>query len=238
MKHFLGFAIFLFLIPCFAEKTLIVGIPFSIGRNQALTEFHNLVEASLKDAGFKMVLKPIAVKTTYEMLLAGDVDAISYDDLSNRQERDKVISTSFPISSTAAYPFYRKDNPVSLSQLKKFKGAVSLNNQLVKIEATKQHLKFKGASNPYHCIQMLVDKEINYCLIIKEVGLSAVNSNPLAKDTIVMGSEKFINIPVHFSMKKSLAAEMPKIEASLKKHLQGDLSKYPLIKDNLFKDFK
>lgn len=215
---------------------MVIGIPYRIDRNAALQQYHDLLKGALHDAGFNMSIKPVAIKTTQEMLVSGEVDGVSYDDLSDKRGRDKIVTTSFPISKTKAVIFYSKKISINPSKLESYRGTIPHNNKIILKEAEKKGLKFSEATSPYHCVEMVLEKAADYCIAIKEVGLSAVEASPEAKENIIVGENHFLDIPVYVSFRKAFKKDLPAIESALRKHLKGDLSKYPLIKNNLNTD--
>ncbi|XGC79962.1 hypothetical protein ACES2L_11545 [Bdellovibrio bacteriovorus] len=223
-------------LVCQAQPEMTMGYPYKFDRNKALLEYAHLYKSAFHDAGYKLVPKPVATKSTYEMLIAGEVDSIAYDDLAETAGRENVVSTSFPIARTQAHVFHARRNPVDTKKLGQHRGALLYNNRLVVQYAKKMNLKFKEASSPYHCIQMVLDKVADYCIALKEVGMSSVEAIPDAQRNIIMNEKPILEIPVYVSFRKSFRKELPKIEAALKKHLSGNLSQYPLIKENLNKD--
>ncbi|MDG0817728.1 substrate-binding periplasmic protein [Bdellovibrio svalbardensis] len=240
MKIILG--LFLLFSPVLAQSEntpLTMGMPFRYSRNPALNEYLSLMTASLKDAGFDVVIKTFETKRTYDLVIDGDVDAIPYDDLASTENRDKVVTMSFPILKTYARIFYRADNKsFDPKNLKKLKGALARNNVLIDQEAKKKSLKFVTANSPFHGIKLLLDHEVDYFLAIEEVGLGAINSTPEAKSEIKMSEVPFAEVPIYVTLQKSFKKDLPKIEAAFKKNLQGNLTKYPLIQSHLNKEAK
>ncbi|MGE5086626.1 MAG: substrate-binding periplasmic protein [Bacillota bacterium] len=193
-------------------------------------QYHEFMSAALKDAGFKVEWITIPTKNTFDMLVDGDVDAIPYDDKADDNNRDKVISTSFPIICTEAKVFYRKDlKDFSMQTLAKFHAAIPQNNLKIRNEADKRHLPYTLASNPYHCIQMLLSRHADYCLAVDEVGISTVKSIEKADQKIKVLNETFLKTPLYMSFAQKYQKDMPRIEATLKAHLKGNLNAYPLV---------
>lgn len=231
-------AAILFLLPfiCQAQPEMTMGYPYKFDRNKALLEYSLLYKNAFHEAGYKLVPKPVAIKSSFEMLVDGEVDSIAYDDLAEGPGRENIISTSFPVARTQAHIFYARRNPIEESKLKEYRGVILHNNRVVLQYARKHKLKFSEANSPYQCIQMVLNKNADYCIGLKEVGMSSIEAIPDAQKNIVMIEKPILEIPIHVSLKKSYRNELPKIEAALKKHLTGNLSQYPLIKDNLNKD--
>ncbi|UOF01348.1 hypothetical protein [Bdellovibrio reynosensis] len=218
-----------------AQPEITMGYPYKFDRNKALLEYALLYKTAFKEAGYTLVPKPVAIKSSFEMLVSGEVDSIAYDDMAEGSGRENVISTSFPVATTQAHIFYTRRNPVDDSKLNLYRGVILHNNRRVVQFAKKQKLKFSEAHSPYQCIQMVLDKTADYCIALKEVGMSSVEAIPDAQKNIVMHMKPVLEIPVYVSLKKSYRSDLPKIEAALKKQLTGNLSQYPLIKDNLNK---
>ncbi|MEK2687737.1 transporter substrate-binding domain-containing protein [Bdellovibrio sp. GT3] len=219
-----------------SQKVINLGVPFKYNRNQALVEYHNLVISSFNDIGYKVETTLRTAQSSREILLSGRVDAVAYDDLSDTREVEKVVITSFPVAKTYASVFHLRSESLDIKNLKKYKGTISLNNSRILQMAKQRKLKFIQATNPFHCIQMLLEKKVKYCISIREVGLSVVNANPETKKKIAMLPEPFMETPVYVAMRKEFAKEMPKLEAALKKRLSGDLSAYPTIREVLNKN--
>ncbi|MFM6930374.1 MAG: substrate-binding periplasmic protein [Bdellovibrio sp.] len=220
----------------FADTVIKMGVPFKVARVEAIVQYNELVAAALKDAGFKMELTTIQTKNTLDMLIDGDVDAISYDDKGIHKHRDKVVSTSFPLIYTQAKVFYRKDlKDFSMQTLDKFHAAIPQNNLKIMNEADRRHIKYTLANNPYHCMLMLLSKHADYCLAVEEVGASALKSIDKANQKIKTMNEAFLETPLYLSFAKKYKKDLPQIEAALKARLKGDLSAYPLVMKNLNK---
>lgn len=231
------FFFFILVLVNFAQaesKSLSMGLPYHYTRNAAIVEYVKFVTDSLKDAEYDVAIKTFQSKRAYDLVLAKEVDAAAYDDLAIPEGRDKVVTLSFPISFSYARIFYRADNKkFDPKKLKTYKGALSQNNSLIDKEARAQSLKFISAGNPYHCIQLLLDKKVDYFIAIEEIAKSSIESTPEAKDQIKMSDDTFIKNPVYFTLNKIFQKDIPIIEAAFKKHLQGDLSNYPIIKKHL-----
>lgn len=219
-----------------AETVLKFGSPYKVTRIAAIMQYHEFMAAALKDAGFKMELVLIPTKTTIEMLCDGDVDAISYDDKGSSDKRDNIISTSFPIVYTTAKVFYRADlKGFSEKTMGHFHAAIPQNNLSIKKEADRRNLKYSPATNPYHCIQMILDKQVDYCIAVNEVASSAIKSFDKADQKIRTLKEDFLETPIYMSFQKKYKNDLPKIEQALKARLKGDLSAYPLVAEHLNK---
>jgi hypothetical protein len=214
-------------------KEVSMGIPYKFTRNKALVEYHELLRLAFSDIGYKVVITPVAIKSSHEMLAAGTVDTVAYDDLGDQSGRETIVTTSFPIVVTVGTVFYSKIRPVQDSNLAKYRGAISKNNSAIIHEAKKRKLKFIQTANPFHCIQTVVEKKADYCITIREVGKSTINSNPDAKGTMLPLEPPFVKVPVYVSMKKKYEKDLPKLEAALKERLRGDLSKYPNLRSVL-----
>lgn len=214
-------------------KEVSMGVPYKFNRNQALVEYHELLTQAFSDIGYKVILTPISIQNSHEMLISGTVDSVSYDDLSEPSGRENIITTSFPVAITVGTIFYSKVRPITLNTIHRYRGAISKNNSVIIVEAKKRHFKFVQTSNPFHCIQTVVEKKSDYCITIHEVGLSALNAIPEAKGRIIYLKEPFVKAPVHISLQKKYEKDMPKLEAALKVRLHGDLSKYPTIRSAL-----
>ncbi len=207
-----------------------MGIPYKFSRNKALVEYHELLSEAFADIGYKIVLTTVPIQSTHEMLTSGVVDTVAYDDLGDQSGREKIVTTSFPVALTVATVFYSKIRPVNESKLNKYRGAISKNNTLIIREATKRKLKFVQTASPFQCVQTVIEKKADYCITIREVGKSTINSSPDAKGTFQSFDKPFIDVPVYVSMKKKYEKDLPKLEAALKHRLHGDLSKYPNVR--------
>ncbi|UYL09354.1 hypothetical protein B9G69_002055 [Bdellovibrio sp. SKB1291214] len=214
-------------------KEVSMGIPYKFTRNQALVEYHNLLTHAFSDIGYKVVLTRVAIQSSHEMLVSGTVDMVPYDDLADAKGRDQIVTTSFPVVLTVGTVFHSKIRPIKEIDLAKYRGAISKNNTAIIRDAEKRKLKFIQTANPFHCIQTVVEKKTDYCITIHEVGKSTVSSSPEARGLIVPVEKPFVQIPVHVSMNKKYAADLPKLEAALKERLRGDLSKYPTLRGAL-----
>ncbi|WP_413294574.1 hypothetical protein ACLSU7_05610 [Bdellovibrio sp. HCB185ZH] len=210
-----------------------MGIPYKFTRNKALVEYHDLLIQAFSDIGYKVVLTPIAIQSSHEMLTSGEVDTVAYDDLADEDGRDHIITTSFPVALTEGIVFYSKVRPIKEKNLSKYRGAISKNNAAIIREAKKRNLKFIQTASPFHCIQTVVEKKADYCITIKEVGKSSANANPESRGTLLSLEKPFVKVPVYVSMKKKYEKDLPKFETALKVRLRGDLSKYPNIRPAL-----
>nr|BFD64319.1 hypothetical protein BdHM001_30000 [Bdellovibrio sp. HM001]BFD68512.1 hypothetical protein HAGR004_35340 [Bdellovibrio sp. HAGR004] len=217
-------------------KPLVMGVPFQVKRVKAIMEFQDFISQALADAGYSVVIQNTPAQRPYELLIEGKLDAILYDDKSFSEQRDQTVSLSFPLMQTSGRAFYRgSDAKFREDQLKAVKGGISINNHALVLEATRRRLKFIHTTNPMQSVALLVDGKIDYFLAIREVGLSAIEAYPAAKGKVVMGKKDFLTLPLFLTFHKKLKPDLPRIEASVRKALAGDLSKYPLIRDNLNK---
>lgn len=217
-------------------KPLVIGLPFQGKRVKAVIEYQDFISHTLMSAGYQVVIQNTPGQRPYELLVKGDLDAITYDDLSLTQQRDQAVSLPFPIARTHGRIFYLSANPkFDELKLESFKGGVSLSNHALELEASRRKLKFIHTLSPLQSVAQLVDGKIDYFVAIEEVGLSAVESYPAAKNNVVMGKIDFLALPLYLTFHKRLKPDLPKIEASFRKALSGDLSKYPLISENLNK---
>lgn len=222
--------------PTFANMPLKVGVPFKVARIAAIVQYHDFMKTALKDAGFDMELVTIPTKTTIEMLADGDVDAISYDDKGDDKRRANIVSMSFPIIFTQAKIFYRLGlNNFSEKTLGHFHAAIPQNNLNIMREADRRHMKYSSANNPYHCIQMLLNKQADFCIAVDEVASSAIKSFEKADQKIKSLDNAFLENPIFMSFQKKYKKDLPKIEQAFKARLKGDLSAYPLVEKHLNK---
>ncbi|WP_413570304.1 substrate-binding periplasmic protein [Bdellovibrio sp. HCB117] len=224
------------------EKSLTLGIPYHVKRVTSIIEYQNFVQKALKDAGFEARIKVTSGKVPYEEMLSEEIDGILYDDLHIKKERKKTVSTSFPLINTRSRFFYLKENPkfkdknFSSSYLATLKGCVSSANKIIEEEALRQKLNFINSNSPLQSVTAVLEGKADYFIAIEEVGKSAVNSHPEAKNKIVFSEKVFKEVPLYLTFHKKHGKDMPKIERALVKHLRGDLRQYPQISDNLNKD--
>ncbi|WP_373999474.1 substrate-binding periplasmic protein [Bdellovibrio bacteriovorus] len=208
----------------------------------SIIEYQNFVQKALKDAGFETHIKVTSGKVPYEQMLSGEIDGILYDDLHIKKERKKTVSTSFPLINTRSRFFYLKDNPkfkdknFSNSHLAELKGCVSSANNIIEEEALRRKLNFINSSSPLQSLTAVLEGKADYFIAIEEVGKSAVNAHPEARNKIAFSEEVFKEIPLYLTFHKKHRKHMPKIESALIKNLRGDLRQYPQISDNLNKD--
>ncbi|MEK2646248.1 transporter substrate-binding domain-containing protein [Bdellovibrio sp. BCCA] len=225
---------FLFFITCvsFASTPLSIGFPFGFSRNEAINQYFLFLTDVLKDAGFEAVYKKMPGVLPYEALLKGEVDGIAYDDFALTKGREQTVTVSFPIVYIKVHVFYRVENKYfDEKNLKKYLGALGLNNSMIEKEAKRRKLKYVTSANPTQNVQLLLDKKIDYFLAVEEVGQSALSaSNPELAKKIRMSERVFMSFPLYFTLNKKFKKDLPAIEASFKKHLTGDLSKYPLLR--------
>ncbi|WP_413560694.1 hypothetical protein [Bdellovibrio sp. HCB209] len=216
-----------------APRILTMGVPYKFSRIQALVEYHELLSKSFEDIGYKVEFKPIPIQSSHEMLISGNVDSVSYDDLVDSSGREKIITTSFPIAITRGTVFFSKTRPVKEDALEKYRGSISKNNSILLNHASKKKLKFKQTATPYQCIQTVIEKQSDFCITVHEIGVTALKDIPNGKGTIVYAEKPFLKMPIHLSMTKKYESDMPKLEVALRKRLKGDLSTYPSIRDAL-----
>ena len=216
------------------ERLITMGLPYHHTRNAAIVEYIQFLTDSLNDADFKVRLETFQSKRPYDLLVNKQIDSIGYDDLAISEGRDHVITLPFPIVFTYARIFYRADNKdFDVKKLKDYRGALSQNNTVIDKAARARSLKYITAGTPFHCVQLLLDRKVDYFLALEEVGLSSIDSMSGAKGKILMSNEVFVETPTYFTFSTSLAKDEPKIEAAFRKRLQGDLSAYPLLKNHL-----
>ncbi|HWU42896.1 MAG TPA: hypothetical protein VN132_05635, partial [Bdellovibrio sp.] len=110
MKFFIFIFLCLLDVSVWARTSLTMGVPFRIRRIPAILEYQNFVSEVLKDAGFDVVVKDTPAKMPYDLLVQGEVDAITYDDKTLTYERKKAVTVSFPLIRAHVRIFYRKDN--------------------------------------------------------------------------------------------------------------------------------
>lgn len=218
-------------------KPLVMGLPFQVKRVRAILQYQDFINTTLADAGYKVTVHTSPGRLISQMLVGGELDAVTYDDKTWTEGRDKTVSVPFPIIRTRARIFYLADNQkFNEGMLKKFKGGFSTNNIALTKEAERRKLKYIDTTSPLQSVVDLLSGKIDYFVAIQEVGLSVVESHPEAKDKVVMGKTVFLEVPLYMTFAKKFEPDMPKIETAFRKALTGDLSKYPLIMENLNKE--
>lgn len=236
MKILVYLVLFFCVSSSLAQNTLTLGVAFGITRNQAILQYYQFLSDVLKEAGFKTELKKISGGIPYEALIRGEVDSIVYDDLALKSDREKVITVSFPLSFVGVHVFYLAENKkFNEKNLKKYRGAIVLNNSMVEKEAKDRRLKYLSTINPYQSAQLLIDRKVDYFLSVEQVGKSALAAIPDGNLKVQMSDTVFATFPIYFTMLKKYKKDLPRIEAAFKRRLEGDLSAYPLIKGALNK---
>ncbi|BEV69764.1 hypothetical protein Bb109J_c3184 [Bdellovibrio bacteriovorus] len=214
-----------------------MGLPFHVNRVKAIQQYQDFLTGTLAQAGFKVTVQTSQGRLISQMLVDGELDAIMYDDKSWTEGRNKTVSVSFPIIRTRARVFYLSDHKkFSEEKLKKFKGGFSTNNIVLNKEASRRKLKYINTSSPLQSVVDLLGGKIDYFVAIQEVGLSVVDSHPEAKGRVVMGKTVFHEVPVYLTFARKFEPDLSRIEEAFRKALTGDLSKYPLIMENLNKE--
>lgn len=218
-------------------KSLVMGVPFQVKRVKAIMEFQDFITQALAEAGFKVMIQNTPAQRPYELLVQGKLDLIIYDDKSFLEKRDQTVSLSFPVVHARGRVFYLSgSSKFNEDKLKDLKGGISINNHALVLEASRRKLKFIHAASPLQSVVQLVDGTIDYFVAIETVGLSAIEAYPIAKGKVVMAKKTFQELPLFLTFHKKLKPDIPRIEASVRKALAGDLSKYPLIIESLNKN--
>lgn len=242
MKRLLMVLIFLLASPCVhAQKKVAMGLPFHVNRIKAIAEYQRFLSEALKEAGFTLEIKVVRERLPYDLLVGGELDSIMYDDLGLRKDRQKTVSTSFPIIKTRSRYFHLKNNPQLLDRkykdktISSLRGCVIMANYLIEKEVRRRGFNFIHAGSQMQCINTILDGKADYFIAIEEVGRSALESTPGAKDKFTVSDTVFLEVPLYLTFHKKFQPDLPRIEASLKKKLTGDLSGFPLIATNLNK---
>ncbi|UXR64233.1 transporter substrate-binding domain-containing protein [Bdellovibrio bacteriovorus] len=218
-------------------KPLVMGLPFQVKRVRAIMEYQEFINRALADAGYGVVIQNTPAQRPYELLTQGKLDAIIYDDKSFTEQREQTVSLSFPLIRTHGRIFYLGKNlKFNEHKLKAFRGGISINNHALSLEANQQKLKYIHTVSPLQSVAQLVDGKIDYFIAIEEVGRSAIEAYPAARGKVSMGQVSFMTVPLYLTFHKKLKPDLPRIEAAFRKALTGDLSKYPLIMENLNKN--
>lgn len=224
-----------------AQKTVVMGLPFHVNRIKAIAEYQRFLSEALKDAGLSLQIKVVRERLPYDLMIAGDLDAIMYDDLGISKDRQKTVTTSFPIIKTRSRIFHLANNPnfadrkYKDKKISTLRGCVVMANYLIEKEVRRRGFSFIHAGSQMQCINTILDGKADYFIAIEEVGRSALDSIPGAKDKFVVSETVFLEIPVYLTFNKKFRDDLPRIEAALKKKLTGDLSAFPLIAVNLNK---
>ncbi|MFV8248941.1 hypothetical protein [Bdellovibrio bacteriovorus] len=223
--------------PLQSPKPVVMGLPFHVKRIKAIMQYQDFINQTMSSVGYKVSIRNTQGSPPNKMLTDGQIDAITYDDKTWTEQRDKTVSLSFPIIRTRGRIFFKGNNTrFDETKLAKFKGGISNNNMAFTEEATRRKLRFINTASPLQSVVDLMSGKIDYFVAIQEVGLSAVDSHPEGKSSIVMGKTVFLEVPLYLTFSRKFQSDLPRIESAFRKALTGDLSKYPLIIENLNKE--
>ncbi len=226
----------LIVLPHFAfsqPKSLVLAAPQGHERFPPVQEYLHFIEDVLKDAGYTAVFKTVPLKRSFEMALKEEVDGLLYDDHQIDPKTKSLISVSFPIVYGRSRIVWLKENKdFDENHLEKFKGAFLWNNTIAENEVKRRNLNCIPVGSIEQNIRLLLSARVDYVIALEGVarGLATLFH---AENKIRIGEQLFIKIPFYFTLSKKHKKDLPEIEASFRKHLKGDLAKYPTIKSLL-----
>lgn len=211
------------------KKNLILVAPPGVSRFPAVKEYLDFVSSALSDAGYTATFQTAPLKRAFELALKEEVDGVLYDDHRIDTKTNSLISVSFPI-------IYGRSRVVSLrsnkdfdeNHLEKYKGAYLLNNTIIENEIQRRKLNCKPIGSVEQNIQLLISARVDYIIALEGVarGLMTLFN---AERKIKISDQLFIKVPIYFTLSNKHKKDLPQIEAAFRKHLQGNLSKYPMI---------
>ena len=206
----------------------------------AYQEVIEFVSDILTDAGFKVKLVEVPRKRGAFAVDSGEFDALPIRGLDDAKDLPNLIVTSFPLGYTIFRVVSLSSHPkFSESKLQDFSGAIVLNNASLQAEAKRRQLKMNEVNASYpDLVKMLSSKRVEYIIMPEEFIDSILDQNTALKNLLRISKNTFVKTPLYFSMNKKHQALMPKIEKSLRKALQGDLSRYKYIRKSLNKNLE
>lgn len=189
----------------------------------------------LKDAGLDIKVVEVPRMRGALTVENGEYDALPIRGLEDAKSLPNVLITSFPIAFTNFRIVSMKTNKVfSEKDLKKFTGAVVLNNSSLQKEIGKRQLQVNEVNVGYpELVNMLVLKRVDYIVAPEELIASIQDSDKSLKTKLRIGSNVFVRIPLYFSINRKHRALLPDIEKIYRKILTGDTSRYKYIHDSL-----
>lgn len=217
-----------------------LSIPEEVATLQSVREYTQFLVDTLKDAKIDLLPKDVPQRRSRELVEKGQLDVIIYDDLiSGFKSREDLVHVSFPIAFSTANIFYSSSiRDFSFENLKNLKGAYTIGNLMIEDEAKRRGFNVTSMTNAIQGLQMIKNKRLDYFIALKSTGESVLQKDPTLKEFIKVSDKPFLKIPTYFTFHKRNKDKLAKIEASFRKHLHGDLSKYPMIAPVLNKECK
>lgn len=237
MKHLrrLLFSITLLLTTLSVAKPLTLVAADGYQKVAAYKEVVDFTVDVLKDAGLEVKIVEVPRMRGALTVENGENDALPIRGLEDAKLLPNVLVTSFPIAFTNFRVVSLKANKAFKEKaLKKFSGAVVLNNSSLQKEISKRQLQVNEVNVSYpELVNMLVLKRVDYIVVPEELVTSIQDSDKSLKTKLKVSANAFVRIPLYFSIHRKHRALLPEIEKSYKKFLTGDSSRYKYINDSL-----
>jgi ABC-type amino acid transport substrate-binding protein len=233
-KSFLFFAILFLSLNSFAQ-TLSLVVVRDYETIAAYKEVVDFVKLAIEDTGIKVKVVEVPRKRGAVSVDSGEYDALPIRGPEDAKSLPNIIISSFPVVFTNFRIVSLKNNKkFSEAKLKTFSGVMALNNSSLQSEVEKRELQVIGLNVGYpELVKMLISGRVDYILMPEEILAGILDQDKTLAKSLNMSSNVFTRTPLYFSMNKKHKDLMPKIEKSLAKALQGDLSRYKYIRNSL-----
>ncbi|QDK38049.1 transporter substrate-binding domain-containing protein [Bdellovibrio sp. NC01] len=242
MARFLVLILLMAPLKLFAttNSAMTLSIPEEVTNLQSVREYTQFLIDTLKDANIDLIPKNVPQRRCRDLVEKGQLDVIIYDDLvSGFKSRENLVHVSFPIAFSTANIFYSSEiKNFNVDNLKNYKGAYTIGNLMIEREAQRRGLNATSMTSALQGLQMIKTKRLDYYIALKSTGESVLQKDPGMKELIKVSDKPLLKIPTYFTFHKKHKDKLAKIEASFRKRLHGDLSKYPMIAPALNKDLR
>ncbi|QDK38649.1 ABC transporter substrate-binding protein [Bdellovibrio sp. NC01] len=220
-----------------AKETLSLYVTPGYEHIPAYKESIDFISGVVKDAGYEVKLTEAPRKRGPTMVDNGEIDALPIRSAQDFPEAKNLINTSFPIAFTTFKVVALKKNSTFIeSQLKKFQGAIVLNNFALKAEGQKRKLNIIEINNEYvDLLKMLQAGRVDYVIMPQEFIHSFLTSDKNLEKSLLVSKKSFVDLPLYFAINKNHKNALPKIEASFRKALRGNTDSLIYIKHSLNK---
>lgn len=201
----------------------------------AYKEVIDFITTVAADAGYDVKVMEAPRKRGPYMVSSGEADAMPIRGPDDATDVPNLINSNFPIAFTVfRVVSLQKNAKFDEMNLKNFSGAIILNNSSLQAEEKRRALKLIEVNVEYQgLLKMLLVGRVDYIVMPQEFIHGFIEEDRSLEKTLKVGKHEFVKVPLYFTMNKKYLKVMPKIEASFRKVMKGDLSRFKYIRHSL-----
>jgi ABC-type amino acid transport substrate-binding protein len=199
---------------------------------KVIQELQEYIIDALKRENIDVIYLPTPLLRGASLIESGSLDGEMPSSKENLKYFSNITYLKNPVIFTNLKIVYlRANKKYSYENLPNLQGAITLNNTILKDLSDKRSLQTTEVPTIPQAFEVLEKQRVDYLILSEDIAKGFMKAEPQKGNLFAIDSRFSELVPLYFAINSKKSFLLPKIEKALRAACQGDLQKYPHIKD-------